>query len=64
MEAFRKYRYNAAKASKSMKTKRSVIVHHMMNKVRSYFEEWKKEAAKREIIRYNHEEGPVRMEHY
>jgi len=33
-----------------------------MKKVRTYFERWKAEAGRREVVRFNEEEGKVRME--
>ena len=43
---------------------RAVLKRWLILKVRGYFEQWKHESERKEVIRYNTHEGPIAVEAY
>lgn len=41
---------------------RASLKRWLIHKVRGYFEEWKLEAERKEVVRYNSQEGPIAVE--
>jgi hypothetical protein len=62
LKAFKQFKQNSVIKVKTDSTKKSIIVHFLMHKIRNYFSRWRYEADRREVVRYNEEEGKVRVE--
>ena len=62
--AFKKFKYQIFIAKREDATKRLMIKTWLTHNKRDYFRRWKYQASRAEVVRFNKEEGPVKMETY